>query len=33
VVLGARTLQKLVDLKFITLEQAQQILNGAKKHD
>jgi hypothetical protein len=31
VVLGARTLQKLVDLKFITLEQAQEILNGAKR--
>lgn len=30
VVLGARTLQRLVDLKFITLEQAQQILNGAR---
>lgn len=33
VVLGARTLQWLVDLKFLTLEQAQQILNGARNHE
>ncbi len=30
VVLAARTLQKLVDLKMLTLEQAQGILNGAR---
>ncbi len=33
VVLGARTLQRMVDLKWLTMEQAQQILNGARKHD
>ena len=31
VVLGARTLQKLVDLKFITLEQAQGILEQSRR--
>ncbi len=31
VVLGARTLQKLVELKFITLEQAQAILEQSRK--
>lgn len=30
VVLAARTLQKLVDLKWLTLEQAQEILNRAR---
>lgn len=30
VVLAARTLQKLVDLKILTLAEAQGILNGAK---
>lgn len=30
VVLAARTLQKLVDLQVLTLDQAQKILNGAK---
>ncbi|MBX7149888.1 hypothetical protein K1X76_12525 [bacterium] len=31
VVLGARTLQKLVDLQILTLENAQKILNDAKE--
>ncbi|MBX7149880.1 hypothetical protein K1X76_12485 [bacterium] len=31
VVLGARTLQKLVDLQILTLEDAQKILNEAKE--
>lgn len=31
VVLGARTLQKLVDLKFLTLEQAQAILEQSRR--
>ncbi|MBX7149830.1 hypothetical protein K1X76_12235 [bacterium] len=31
VVLGARTLQKLVDLQILTLEDAQKILNNAKE--
>ncbi len=31
VVLGARTLQRMVELNWLSVEQAQQILNGAKR--